>query len=71
VTRFDLPTAWQLSALTDVPEAARGPFPVTVPGCVHTDLLVAGVIRDPYLGKNELETPGSVAPTSATPAPLP
>lgn len=54
--RFDLPSAWQLSALSDVPEAARGTFGATVPGCVHTDLLAAGVIEDPYLGQNELET---------------
>ncbi|MEU0598984.1 glycoside hydrolase family 2 protein [Streptomyces sp. NPDC006393] len=28
-------------------------LPATVPGCVHTDLLAAGVIPDPYLGRNE------------------
>jgi beta-mannosidase len=27
--------------------------PATVPGCVHTDLLAAGVIDDPYLDDNE------------------
>lgn len=54
--RFDFPSVWQLSALSDVPEAARGTFGATVPGCVHTDLLAAGVIDDPYLGQNELET---------------
>ncbi|PZG03881.1 glycoside hydrolase family 2 protein [Nonomuraea aridisoli] len=27
--------------------------PATVPGCVHTDLLAAGVIPDPYLDGNE------------------
>ncbi len=27
----------------------------TVPGCVHTDLLAAGLIPDPYLDRNELE----------------
>ncbi|WP_406441718.1 glycoside hydrolase family 2 protein [Streptomyces sp. NBC_01613] len=26
-----------------------------VPGCVHTDLLAAGVIPDPFLGRNEAE----------------
>ncbi|MFI0186196.1 glycoside hydrolase family 2 protein [Streptomyces sp. NPDC017082] len=26
-----------------------------VPGCVHTDLLAAGVIPDPFLGRNETE----------------
>ncbi|OUC90854.1 glycoside hydrolase family 2 protein [Streptosporangium minutum] len=27
--------------------------PATVPGCVHTDLLAAGLIEDPYLDDNE------------------
>jgi beta-mannosidase len=27
--------------------------PATVPGCVHTDLLAAGLIEDPYLDENE------------------
>jgi beta-mannosidase len=31
------------------------PLPAQVPGCVHTDLLAAGVIPDPYLGLNEHE----------------
>jgi beta-mannosidase len=31
-----------------------GPVPATVPGCVHTDLLDAGLIPDPYLDDNEL-----------------
>ncbi|MEV4560526.1 glycoside hydrolase family 2 protein [Kitasatospora sp. NPDC049285] len=30
-------------------------LPAVVPGCVHTDLLAAGLIPDPYLGVNELE----------------
>jgi beta-mannosidase len=30
-----------------------GPVPATVPGSVHTDLLAAGLIPDPYLGDNE------------------
>jgi hypothetical protein len=29
------------------------PIPATVPGCVHTDLLTAGLIPDPYLDDNE------------------
>jgi beta-mannosidase len=29
------------------------PVPATVPGCVHTDLLAAGLIPDPYLDDNE------------------
>lgn len=31
------------------------PLPAVVPGCVHTDLLAAGVIPDPFLGRNETE----------------
>lgn len=29
--------------------------PARVPGCVHTDLLAAGLIPDPFLGTNEHE----------------
>ncbi|MDW4907691.1 glycoside hydrolase family 2 protein [Streptomyces sp. ADMS] len=32
-----------------------GELPATVPGCVHTDLLAAGVIQDPFTGRNETE----------------
>lgn len=28
-------------------------LPATVPGCVHTDLLAAGIIEDPFLSRNE------------------
>ncbi|WP_433121475.1 glycoside hydrolase family 2 protein [Micromonospora sp. CA-246542] len=39
----------------DVPaEIADRTVPATVPGCVHTDLLDAGLIPDPYLDDNEL-----------------
>ncbi|MBY8881057.1 glycoside hydrolase family 2 protein [Actinacidiphila acidipaludis] len=30
-------------------------IPATVPGCVHTDLLTAGLIPDPFLDRNETE----------------
>ncbi|MFI5678885.1 glycoside hydrolase family 2 protein [Streptomyces cellulosae] len=30
-------------------------LPAAVPGCVHTDLLTAGVIPDPFLGRDETE----------------
>ncbi|MEU9289209.1 glycoside hydrolase family 2 protein [Streptomyces sp. NPDC048275] len=30
-------------------------LPAAVPGCVHTDLLAAGVIPDPFLGRGEAE----------------
>ena len=36
---------------TEVAEA--GPVPATVPGTVHTDLMAAGCIPDPYLDDNE------------------
>lgn len=35
-------------------EVAGRSVPATVPGCVHTDLLDAGLIADPYLDDNEL-----------------
>src|SRR5687768_9227495 len=41
--------------VTKVDETApMGPLPATVPGCVHTDLLAAGLIPDPYVDDNEL-----------------
>ncbi|MEU6894776.1 glycoside hydrolase family 2 protein [Streptomyces sp. NPDC046557] len=30
-------------------------LPARVPGCVHTDLLAAGVVHDPFIGHNETE----------------
>ncbi|MFE1800513.1 glycoside hydrolase family 2 protein [Streptomyces sp. NPDC059517] len=30
-------------------------LPATVPGCVHTDLLAAGLVPDPFLGRGETE----------------
>lgn len=33
--------------------AAAAPVPATVPGCVHTDLLAAGLIPDPHLDDHE------------------
>ncbi|HEU5078498.1 MAG TPA: glycoside hydrolase family 2 protein [Opitutaceae bacterium] len=35
--------------------ATKAWFPATVPGCVHTDLLAAGKIDDPFFGTNELQ----------------
>lgn len=35
------------------PEIADRPLPATVPGCVHTDLMAAGLIGDPYLDAAE------------------
>ena len=51
-----LHTGWRLSAAvgSPVPESvAAATVPATVPGCVHTDLLAAGLIEDPYLDDNE------------------
>src|SRR5690242_19969191 len=31
------------------------PLPASVPGCVHTDLLAAGVVPDPFVGTGEDE----------------
>ncbi|SCE29407.1 glycoside hydrolase family 2 protein [Streptomyces sp. PpalLS-921] len=45
---------WTLTADGPVPvELPAGGIPATVPGCVHTDLLAAGLIDDPYLDDNE------------------
>jgi beta-mannosidase len=43
--------SWTVRPLGEAP--VRGPVPATVPGCVHTDLLAAGLIPDPYLDDNE------------------
>ncbi|MFJ2000884.1 glycoside hydrolase family 2 protein [Streptomyces chartreusis] len=37
------------------PDGAAASLPAAVPGCVHTDLLAAGVIPDPFLGRAETE----------------
>ncbi|MFF6783646.1 glycoside hydrolase family 2 protein [Streptomyces sp. NPDC012510] len=37
------------------PDGGGGSLPASVPGCVHTDLLAAGLIPDPFLGRNETE----------------
>ncbi|MEO3814501.1 glycoside hydrolase family 2 protein [Sphaerisporangium sp. B11E5] len=42
---------WILTAVSDDVDIAG--VPATVPGCVHTDLLAAGLIDDPYLDDNE------------------
>lgn len=58
-------SAWVLradpttSAWDGVPEDVRtvlaAGIPATVPGCVHTDLMAAGLLADPYLGANEAD----------------
>jgi len=42
---------WTLTAVSHDTRIAE--VPATVPGCVHTDLLAAGLIDDPYLDDNE------------------
>ena len=55
--RVPLDQGWTLTALDSeatIPEAVAGrSFPATVPGCVHTDLLAADAIVDPYLDHND------------------
>ncbi|WP_436519879.1 glycoside hydrolase family 2 protein [Actinoplanes sp. HUAS TT8] len=53
--RTDLHAGWTVRAAGGpVPaEIAGEPVPATVPGTVHTDLLDAELIPDPYLGENE------------------
>ncbi|MGL5819156.1 MAG: glycoside hydrolase family 2 protein [Phycicoccus sp.] len=50
-------TGWTVTAVDAVdavPDAVRAAVvPAVVPGCVHTDLLAAGLIPDPYLDRNE------------------
>ncbi len=57
VVSTPLHQGWQVEATTGngVPREVReaGPVTATVPGTVHTDLLAAGLIDDPYLGTNE------------------
>lgn len=40
---------------SDLRAALSDGIPATVPGCVHTDLMAAGLLRDPYLGTAEGE----------------
>src|SRR5689334_4938090 len=37
------------------PDGTGDALPASVPGCVHTDLLAAGLIPDPFLGRSETE----------------
>ncbi|RAK36724.1 beta-mannosidase [Actinoplanes lutulentus] len=53
--KTELHTGWTVRATGGPvpPEIAERTVPATVPGTVHTDLLDAGLIPDPYLGENE------------------
>lgn len=57
MNRADLGSGWTVRPAdpSEVPAAvaAAADIPATVPGSVHTDLLAAGLIDDPYLDDNE------------------
>jgi len=49
-----LDTGWTLRAAAGpAPEGFEAAVPAVVPGCVHTDLIAAGRIPDPFLDDNE------------------
>ncbi|MFG2044151.1 glycoside hydrolase family 2 protein [Dactylosporangium sp. NPDC048998] len=49
-----LHSGWSVRAAEPAAEVVAGrEFPATVPGCVHTDLLAAGAVPDPFLDDNE------------------
>jgi beta-mannosidase len=53
--RAELGMGWTLRAINgDSLGRVTGIYPAEVPGCVHTDLMAAGVIPDPYLDGNEV-----------------
>ncbi|GIJ40429.1 beta-mannosidase [Micromonospora andamanensis] len=54
--RLALHDGWTMRAVPGQqvpPEIDGATVPATLPGCVHTDLLAAGLIPDPYLDDNE------------------
>jgi beta-mannosidase len=54
--RTDLRKGWSVRAIGgDRSGSVPGSYPAEIPGCVHTDLMAAGVIPDPYLDGNEAE----------------
>ncbi|MEV4478878.1 glycoside hydrolase family 2 protein [Micromonospora coxensis] len=58
MTRQTVHEGWTLRAVPgeQVPAAVAGrTVPATVPGCVHTDLLAAGLIPEPFLDANETQ----------------
>ena len=59
-TKTLLHHGWTVRAVGDLSATAnapvpRAPIPAQVPGCIHLDLLAAGLIPDPYLDTNEAE----------------
>jgi beta-mannosidase len=55
--KIDLHSGWTVRAVGGAipPEVGEAPLPATVPGTVHTDLLAAGAIPDPYTGTHETD----------------
>ncbi|MBP0650179.1 hypothetical protein J8J40_24345, partial [Mycobacterium tuberculosis] len=53
---FPLTSGWTLTCLSPAADRPELPekIPATVPGTVHTDLMAAGLLADPYLDLNEL-----------------
>ena len=52
--RSELRSGWSVRAIGGDPSRrVPGTYPVEVPGSVHTDLMKAGVIPDPYLDAGE------------------
>src|SRR5690606_2195976 len=50
IAQIDLSGAWQLSQIN-----GRHRAPMSLPGDVHTALKLAGIIADPYVGRNEAQ----------------
>ncbi len=48
--KIDLKGVWRLKR-----RGNRKEYPATVHGCIHTDLIAAGVIPDPFISTNELD----------------
>lgn len=44
---------WTVQPTSSTPHDIPRPLPATVPGCVHTDLMAAGILPDVRLGQNE------------------
>ncbi len=53
VVRFDLGGAWQVARQGTSETIPAAVIPATVPGCIHTDLLAAKKIPDPFYRDNE------------------
>ncbi len=54
IKKTELHTGWTLSCNDTGRPGLPENIPATVPGCVHTDLLAARLIPDPYLDVNEI-----------------